>query len=195
MQAAEDRVSHDRSHVLLWLLRWTGNALVDALLRPGVIEVGLILLQCLAEMTFVQDEEEVEAFAPYTAQESLANGIGHGRLIGCFQDVDIGPISDSVECVAELAVVVTNKKPWSPAKWGGFPQLLGYPNIVRTSGHLETHQATKTQLDHNKDKDGPGRRSYVCRKSTAQMSLAWLRRNVAHVCLVETDGRACLMYF
>jgi len=38
-------------------------------------------------------------------------------------------------------------------------------------------------------------RSYACKKSTAQMSLAWLRRNVAHVCLVGTGARTWLMYF
>ena len=47
-----------------------------------MIEVGLILLHCLVQMALVQDEEEIETFAPYTAQESLANGVGLGRLIG-----------------------------------------------------------------------------------------------------------------
>jgi len=58
-----------------------------------VIEVGLVLLHDLAEMAVVEDEEEVEAFAPHTAQESLAYGVGLGRLIGRGQDVDMGSLA------------------------------------------------------------------------------------------------------
>jgi hypothetical protein len=46
--------------------------------RPGVVEIGLILLHCLVEMPLVQDKEEVEVFTPYTAEESLANDIDFG---------------------------------------------------------------------------------------------------------------------
>ena len=84
MQATEDWLSDDLAPVLLLLrLLWrAGDALLDALVRPGVIEVGLILLHCLLEMALAQDNEEVKAFAPHTAQESLANGIDLGCLIG-----------------------------------------------------------------------------------------------------------------
>ena len=47
-----------------------------------MIEVGLVLPHDLAEMRLIEDEEEVQAFAPYTAQESLTNGVGFGCLIG-----------------------------------------------------------------------------------------------------------------
>lgn len=119
----------------------------------GLIEVGLILLQCLAEMTFVQDEEEVEALAPNTAQKSLANSDSFGWSIGRGQDSDIGPIGDSIERNAELVVVVTDQKTGGIAKWYCLPQLLGDPGIVWTSGHAEMQQAMRTQLDHNEDKD------------------------------------------
>ena len=83
MQSTEDWVRDDLSHgLLLRLLRRARDVLADALVRSGVIEEGLILLHCLVEMALVQDQEEVEAFAPYTAQESLADGVGLGRLIG-----------------------------------------------------------------------------------------------------------------
>ena len=85
MQATEDWLSDDLAPVLLLLrLLWrAGDALVDALVRSGVIEVGLNLLHCLLEMALAQNKEEVEAFAPHTAQKSLANGVGLGCLIGC----------------------------------------------------------------------------------------------------------------
>ena len=119
-----------------------------------MIEVGLVLLHGPAEMALIEDEEEVQAFAPHTAQESLANGIGLGRLIGCGQDLDIGPISDSVEGIAELVVVVANQEAWSLAKRGCFPQLLGHPGIAGTSGDAEMQQSTRTQFNDDKDKDG-----------------------------------------
>ena len=75
-----------------------------------MIEVGLVLLHDLAEMTLVEDEEEIQAFAPHTAQESLANGVGLAGFIRRGQDVDIGPLSDSVECRAVLVVVVANQE-------------------------------------------------------------------------------------
>lgn len=72
------------SYVLLLfrLLSLARDVLIDALAGPGVIEVSLILLHCLIEMALAQNKAKVEAFAPHTAQESLANGIGLGRLIG-----------------------------------------------------------------------------------------------------------------
>ena len=83
MQSTKDWVRDDLSHVLRLRLLWRAwDVLADALVRPGVIEVSLILLHCLVEMALVQDQEEVEAFAPYTTQESLANGVGLGSLIG-----------------------------------------------------------------------------------------------------------------
>lgn len=42
------------------------------------------------------------------------------------------------------------------ARWGRFPQLLGHPGIARASGHLEMHQATRTQLGYERPR-WPGR--------------------------------------
>ena len=61
MQATEDRESDDLAPVLLLLRRlWgAGEALAQALVRPGLVEIGLILLHDLAEMLLAQDQEEV----------------------------------------------------------------------------------------------------------------------------------------
>ena len=119
-----------------------------------MIEVGLVLPDDLAEMRLIEDEEEVQAYAPQTAQESLANGVGLGCLIGSGQDIDIGSLSESVEGIAKLVVVVADEKAWSLAKGSCLAQLLGDPGVVGTSGHAEMEQATRTQFDDNKDKDG-----------------------------------------
>ena len=47
-----------------------------------MIEVGLNLLHFLIEMQVAQDEGKVRGFPPHTAQKSLTNGAGLGRLIG-----------------------------------------------------------------------------------------------------------------
>jgi hypothetical protein len=94
----------------------TRNSLVDALVRAGLIELGLVLLHSFAKVAFIEDEEEVEAFASHTAQESLADGIGLGCLIGCGQNFDFRPISDSVESIAKLVIVVTNQEAGTCAK-------------------------------------------------------------------------------
>ena len=82
-------------------------------MRASFIEVALVLTEGPVEVTLIEDEEEVEAFAPQAAQESLADGIGLGCLDGSGQDLDIGPISDPVKGIAELVVVVADYESWS----------------------------------------------------------------------------------
>jgi hypothetical protein len=53
MQTAENRVSDDRSRILLELLRVTRDSLVDSLVRSSVIEVVLVLPHDLAEMALI----------------------------------------------------------------------------------------------------------------------------------------------
>jgi hypothetical protein len=49
-------------------------------------------------------------------------------------------------------------------------------------------QSSRAQFNDDKDKDG-AEEEVIGRKSTAQMSLAWLRRNVDQVCLVDRGPR------
>jgi hypothetical protein len=80
MQATKDRESDDLAPVLLLLRRlWrAGEALVQALVRPGQVEIDLILLHDLAQMAPIENEKEIEAFPPHAAQKALANGVGFG---------------------------------------------------------------------------------------------------------------------
>jgi hypothetical protein len=58
MQATEDRERDDLAPVLLLLcLLWgAGEALVQALVWSGLVEISLILLQGLMEMALIEDE-------------------------------------------------------------------------------------------------------------------------------------------
>jgi hypothetical protein len=70
MQATEDWLGDDLApgFLLLHLFCWAGDVLLDALVRSGMVEIGLILLHRPIEMSLTQDEEEVEAFPPHAAQ-------------------------------------------------------------------------------------------------------------------------------
>jgi hypothetical protein len=87
----------------------------------SLIEVALVLMEGPAEVTLIEDEEKVEAFASQAAQESLAYGISFRSLKGSSQDLDIGPIGDPVKSSAELVVVITNQESWSLAERRCFP--------------------------------------------------------------------------
>ena len=84
MKATEDGVGDDLSGSLR-LMRFlrAGDALLDPLVWSGVIEVGLVLLDCPIQMAPVENEETVQALSPYTTQKSFADSVGLGRLIGC----------------------------------------------------------------------------------------------------------------
>jgi len=156
MQATEDWLGDDLAlgFLLLRLFCWAGDLLVDSLVWPGMIEIGLILLHRPIEMSLTQDQEEIKAFPPRAAQESLANGIGLGRLIGRGQDLNPGPLRHAGEGSPELVVVVANEEARTLTKGRGLAQLLGYPGIVRTAGHPEMHQPTRFQLDYDEDEEG-----------------------------------------
>ena len=61
MQATEDRESNDLAPVrlLLRLFCWARNALAQALVRSGLVEIGLILLHDLAQMALIENEKEI----------------------------------------------------------------------------------------------------------------------------------------
>jgi hypothetical protein len=154
MQATENRLGDDLAPGLLLfrLLWWTRDMLVDALVWSGMVEIGLILLHGPIELLLVQDEEEVEAFTPHTAQKTLANSVGLGGLIRCGQDFDAGPFGDPVEGVAELVVVVANQEAWPLAKGSSFSQLLGDPAIMGCPGRKTS---SATQGSQGGDHGGP----------------------------------------
>jgi hypothetical protein len=110
----------------LWL---AGNALRYSLVGSGMVEVRLVLLHQPMQMSFAEDEEEIQALPSHTAQEAFADGICLGRAVRCPQD--LYPGSGSIERRAVLGVVVADEKARSLAKRGCISQLLGDPGIGR----------------------------------------------------------------
>jgi hypothetical protein len=89
MRATEDWLADDLAPgcLLLRLSWWTQDMLVHALVRPGMVEVGLMLLHRSIEMPLAQDEEKVQAFSPHTTQKALTHGVGLRRLTRRGQDL------------------------------------------------------------------------------------------------------------
>ena len=113
MQAAQHGERDDLSarRRLISSLRLAGYALLDALVGSGVIEVRLILLHHPLQMSLAQDEEEVQALSPHTAQKALTVSIRLRRLIGCAQHLNSSPGSYRRERDAVLVVIVPNEEP------------------------------------------------------------------------------------
>jgi hypothetical protein len=70
-------------------MRVTWDALIDGLMRSGLVEIGDVVGHNASQMTFAQDEHVVQTFASQTAQEPLAERIRARCFHRGFQDVDI----------------------------------------------------------------------------------------------------------
>ena len=67
----------------------TGNALLDPLVRPGMVEVLFVLLHRPVQVPFAENQDVVEALSPQAAEESLAEGVRPWRLIRSLQHFDL----------------------------------------------------------------------------------------------------------
>ena len=88
----------------------TGWALVEALVRPVVVEMALVLVKDGASVSFVVDQEPVGALRTDTADESLGIAI---RLRNPGRDLDhVNSFGgeDGVEGVGELGVAVADQE-------------------------------------------------------------------------------------
>ena len=73
----------------LWSLWLARNALLDALMGSGVVEVFLVLLHHSVQMALPQDQKVVEALSPQAADETLADCVRPRCPTGCAQHLDL----------------------------------------------------------------------------------------------------------
>jgi hypothetical protein len=191
MQTTEDGLTDNLASgcLLLRLFWWTGDVLVDALVRPRMVEVGLILLHCPIEMSLIQHQEEVQAFPPHVAQKSLTNGVGLRRLIGRGQNLNPAPIRHPGEGLPILVVVVVNQEARTLTAGRRLPQLLGHPAIIRASGHPKMHQPTRFQLDYYEDEDGAEEEVISLQKVAGPDILGMVAQKTDQVCLSDRGPR------
>ncbi len=75
-------------------------------MRPSLVEVGDIAAERPRQLSFVQDEDVVEAFATHTAEESLTEPVGPWRPTRCPDDFYPVRLGNAGERSPILVVVV-----------------------------------------------------------------------------------------
>jgi len=74
VEPAQDRAGEDFTASWVWWqwFRWRlWSLLLDALMRPGSVEVVHIHVEHALELLLLEDEQMIEALAPDTAQEAV----------------------------------------------------------------------------------------------------------------------------
>jgi hypothetical protein len=77
METTEHRICDDATLACAWRAFFRNAriryALIDSLVRSRMIEVGDVLADDSVELSFAYDEEMIQAFSAYTADEAFTN--------------------------------------------------------------------------------------------------------------------------
>ena len=79
-----------------------GDALGDALVRPGGVVVSLVFGQDAAQMLLAEDQDAVEELAAQGADEAFAGRVHPGSLDSGLQDLGACGLEDGVEGLGEV---------------------------------------------------------------------------------------------
>src|SRR5262249_43198898 len=136
MQAAQDREGNDFATCVMG---WHGssfrfrNQLLDALMRPGSVELVHIRVEHALELLLMEDQQMIEALTPDTAQEAPTDSIGSRGVIRRCEHLNATRLSYPRKAHPKLAVVVSNEILRSHAIGSGLPKLLRSPSVGRSS--------------------------------------------------------------
>ena len=115
----------------------------------------------------------IEAFAPHTPQQPLADRVGARGLDRRTEYLNAGPGCDGLKVGTVLRIVIADQIPRRHPEGRGLPQLLGDPLVCGRAGHAEMDDAPREPSSvRKKTKSGRKKTSWAGRKSQAQMSLA-----------------------
>jgi len=123
-------------------------------MRPGSVEVVHIRVEHAVELLLMQDEQMIEALTPYTAEESLTDGIRARGGIWGFKNLNVTRLRNPSEAHPKLAVVITDEVLRPRTIGGGFPQLLCSPSVSGIACHADMDHFTRVQFD---DEEGEQR--------------------------------------
>ena len=129
MQATQHWHTNNLTVRMIRELWGTWNALVNALMRSGLVEISDIFGYDAPEMALAQNEHVVQAFASQTTEKALAKCVRARGFYRCFQDFNICSISHMLKPLAKFLIIISNEKTWSSTKRCGFAQLLGDPGV------------------------------------------------------------------
>src|ERR1039457_4312986 len=115
-QAAQDRFSADPLGAEVScgdvgsVVFAVGDALGDALVRPGSVVVHLVLGQDCAQMRVADNQDPVQKLAAQGADEALAGRVHSGSLDGGAQDYGAGGLEDGIEESSEVRSAVADQE-------------------------------------------------------------------------------------
>src|ERR1700749_4365201 len=116
-QAAQDGFSDDPFTVVVGngemtaIMLAVGNALGDALVRPGRVVVHLVLSQDGAQVALAEDQHAIEELPAQDADEALADRVHPRSLDGRAHDPGAGGLEDGVERDSEVRSAITHQEP------------------------------------------------------------------------------------
>ncbi len=93
-----------------------------------VIKIVDVFAHQSLQVTLTENDDVIQAFAPNTTDEALADGVGFWRTHRCFENINMA--GNKREVGAELIIIVTDQKPWAFLKRRGIASLLSDPRIT-----------------------------------------------------------------
>ena len=101
------------------------------------------------QLTFIQNEDVIQALAADAAEKSFTNGIGFGGTNRRSQHFDAAGGTRKFRAV--FAVIVADQKPRMSVEGGGFAKLLSHPSIAGRTRDRKMNYSARAQLDDEKD--------------------------------------------
>ena len=121
-------------------------------MRPGSVEVAYISVEYPLKLLLMQDEQMIEAFTSYTAEETFTDSICTWGVIRSFENLHVTRLRNPSEAHPKLAVVITDEVLRPHTKGGGFPKLLCSPSVSGRSCHADMDYFARVQFDNEEGK-------------------------------------------
>jgi len=128
--------------------------LLEPLVRTRLVEVGHVLPEHAGEVALAEDQDVIQALAPYAPQEALAHRIRPWRTIGRSHDRDATRRRHPREGRPESAVVVVDEIPRALVERGRLAELLRDPGVRRVPRHAHMDDAPGRQGDDEEGEQG-----------------------------------------
>ena len=113
------------------------NPLLDALMRPGSVEIVYLRAQHTVELLLMQDKQVIEAFTSHRPQQPFTDSIRAWGVIRSFENLNVTHFRHTREARPKLAIIITDEVLRSLTKSSGFPKR--YERSKRRS-EIVSHQ-------------------------------------------------------
>jgi len=119
-------------------------------MRPGSVKVVRIRVEHAVKLLLMQNEQMIEALTPYTAEESLTDGIRSRGVIRSFKNLNVTCLRNPREVLPKLAIIITDEVFRPFIIGGGEPSLLCGPSIGRISCDTDVDHSARVQFKNEK---------------------------------------------